>query len=99
MSSHHTAIQKFSQKLEELDYTLDRLEHRLQDLPGEIKAKAGVKIQKLKDYRAELQEKEKALLADSEEKLHDAEEAIEDALGTVKILFEDIQIDMKVEGL
>lgn len=67
MSSHHTAIQKFSQKLEELDYALDRLEHRLQDLPAEIKAKAGVKIQKLKDYRTELQDKEKALLADNAE--------------------------------
>ncbi|MBK8973489.1 MAG: hypothetical protein IPM37_19870 [Hahellaceae bacterium] len=99
MSSHHTAIQKFSQKLEELDYTLDRLEHRLQDLPGEIKASASIKVQKLRDYRAELQEKEKALLEQSEEKLHNVEAVIDDALDTVKILFEDIQIDMKVEGV
>ena len=40
MSSHHEHIEKFAKKAEEWDYKLDRLQHRLKDLPEEIKSKA-----------------------------------------------------------
>jgi len=43
MSSHHDRIAKLSKKLEEWDYKLDRLEHRIKDLPDELKAKSEAK--------------------------------------------------------
>ena len=99
MSSHKDKISKLSQTLEEWDYKLDRLEHRVKDLPDELKAAAEKKYQKLLDFRDSMKKKEQALMDSSEQKLDEIEHSIEDAVSTFKLLFEDVEVNTKVEGI
>ena len=99
MSSHKDKIAKLAQTLEEWDYKLDRLEHRVKDLPDELKAAADKKYQKLLDFRDSLKQKEQALINSSEETVEEIEHSIEDTVGTFKLLFEDVDVNTKVEGI
>ena len=99
MSSHKDKIAKLAQTLEEWDYKVDRLESRIKDLPDELKAVAERKYQKLLDFRDILKEKETELINASEHAVEDIEHSIEEVVDTFKILFEDIEVNSKIEGL
>ena len=99
MSSHKDKIAKLSQILEEWDYKVDRLEHRVKDLPDELKAAAEKKYQKLLDFRDNLKEKEEELISSSEHAVEEIEHSIESAVDTFKLLFEDVEVNTKVEGI
>ncbi len=99
MTSHHDSIQRFAQRLEDLDYKLDRLESRLQDLGGEVRERAAEKLARLKAVGLALRQREQAIKDASEAALHELEAGAEEAWSTAKVLFEDLSIDMKVEGL
>jgi chromosome segregation ATPase len=99
MASHKDKINKLAQTLEEWDYKLDRLEHRVKNLPDEIQAAAEKKYQKLLDFRDSLKEKEQALIESSEQALEEIEDSIEETIDTFKLLFEDVEVNTKVEGI
>ena len=99
MSSHKDKIAKLSQTLEDWDYKLDRLEHRLKDLPDEIKAKADAKYEKLLGFRDSLKKKEQDLVSASEDAVEDIEHSIDETVDTFKLLFEDVEVNTKVEGI
>tara|TARA_R110001592_G_scaffold237577_1_gene496824 strand:- start:21690 stop:21989 length:300 start_codon:yes stop_codon:yes gene_type:complete len=99
MSSHKDKIAKLAQTLEEWDYKLDRLEHRIKDLPDELKAVAEKKYQKLLDFRDSLKEKEAEIKNASDQAFEDIERSIEDAVETFKLLFEDVDVNSKIEGI
>ena len=99
MSSHKDKIAKLTQTLEEWDYKVDRLEHRVKDLPDEIKAVAVKKYQKLLNFRDSLKEKEAELKNASEHAVEDIEKSIDEVVDTFKLLFEDIEVNSKIEGL
>ncbi len=99
MSSHKDKIAKFAQTLEEWDYKLDRLEHRVKDLPDEIQSVVEKKYQKLLDIRDSLKEKEEEFKHASENAIDDIEESIEEVVDTFKLLFEDVEVRSKIEGL
>ena len=99
MSSHKDKINKLAQTLEEWDYKLDRLEHRVKDLPDEFKAATEKKYQKLLDYREALKQKQHDLIESSEQAFDEIEASIEDKVDTFKLLFEDVEVNTKVEGM
>tara|TARA_R110002167_G_scaffold22114_3_gene79542 strand:- start:797 stop:1096 length:300 start_codon:yes stop_codon:yes gene_type:complete len=99
MSSHKDKISKLAQTLEEWDYKLDRLEHRVKDLPDELQAVVEKKYQKLLGFRDSLKKKEQALVDASEEAFDEVEASIEDAVGTFKLLFDDVEVSTKIEGI
>jgi len=98
MSSHHDQIAKFTKTLEEWDYKVDRLEHRVKDLPDELREMAQAKYQKLVDYRTELKDKETQLKASSEQAVAEIEKSVSDVLDTFKLLFDDVEMEVEVEG-
>jgi uncharacterized coiled-coil DUF342 family protein len=98
MSSHHEQIEKFAKKLEEWDYKIDRMEHRVMDLPDELRSIAQNKYQKLLDYRSGLKEKEDKLVASSEHAVHEIEKSVEDVWNTVSLLFKEVEMEVEVEG-
>jgi len=99
MSSHKDKITKLAQTLEEWDYKVDRLEHRVKDLPDELKAVTEKKYQKLLGLRDSLKEKEAKLKSASEHAVEDIEKSIDEVVDTFKLLFEDIEVNSKIEGL
>jgi len=98
MTSHHDQITKFTKTLEEWDYKVDRLEHRVKDLPDELREIAQTKYQKLISYRNDLQQKEAKLAESSEKGLLDVEHSIDEVWGTFKLLFEEVEMEVEVEG-
>jgi len=99
MSSHKDKIAKLAQILEEWDYKVDRLEHRVKDLPDELKASVEKKYQKLLAYRDNLKEKEVELKNASGHAVEEIEHSIEEVVDTFKLLFEDVEVHSKIEGL
>lgn len=99
MSSHKDKITKLAQTLEEWDYKLDRLGHRVKGLPDELKAATEKKYQKLLDFRETLKQKEQALIESSEQAVAEIEASIDEAVDTFKLLFEDVEVNTKVEGI
>jgi len=97
MASHHELIKDLTDKLEEWDYKLDRLEHRARDLPKDLRTEVEAKLEKLKSYRAKLEDAEQALRNDTDKAVHEVEASIEDVWDTVKLLFEEIELDVKVD--
>ncbi len=98
MSSHHEQIQKLAKTLEDWDYKIDRLEHRVKDLPEELRSIAQNKYQKLLDYRAELKAKEEKIIESSEHAVHEIEKSIEDYANTFSLIFKEVEMDVQVEG-
>jgi archaellum component FlaC len=99
MSSHKDNIAKLAQTLEEWDYKVDRLEHRIKDLPDELKAVAEKKYQKLLAVRDSLKEKEAKLKSASNDAVEDIEKSIDEVVDTFKLLFEEVEVNSKIEGL
>jgi len=98
MSSHHDKIQKLAERLEAWDYKIDRLENRVKGLPDEFRATAQEKYQKIKDYQSTLQHKEQSLKESTEHALHDIEHSFEEVWDTFKLLFEEVEMEVEVEG-
>ncbi len=99
MSSHKDKITKLTQILEEWDYKLDRLEHRVKGLPDEVQEAVEQKFQKLLSYRDSLKKKEKDLVNATEQAIEDIEYSIDEAVDTFKLIFEDIEVHAKIEGI
>lgn len=97
MSSHHDQIQHLAEKLEEWDYKLDRLEHRILDLPAALKKKTHDRIEKIKAQRGKMHKRKVALQEGAEHLIHDAEESVELAVDSVKFLFEEIELDIDID--
>ncbi len=98
MSSHHEKIDQLARRLEDWDYKIDRLEHRVKGLPDELRVAAQEKYQKIKDYQFSIQEKEQALKETTEHAIHDIEHSFEEVWNTFKLLFEEVEMDVEVEG-
>lgn len=98
MSSHHQKIEQISQLMEEWDYKIDRLEHRIQGLPAELNEEIQEKYQQLKAYRSSLQEKQHTLKEAPAHIVEEIAEYLDDAKDAVKLLFEDIETDITVDG-
>ena len=98
MSSHLDKIEQLAKRLEAWDYKIDRLEHRVKDLPDELRVAAQEKYQKIKDYQFSIQEKEQALKETTEHAIHDIENSFEEIWTTFKLLFEEVEMDVEIEG-
>lgn len=98
MSSHHQKIEQISQLMEEWDYKIDRLEHRIQGLPAELNEEIQEKYQQLKAYRSSLQEKQHALKEAPAHIVEEIADYLDDAKDAIKLLFEDIETDITVDG-
>jgi len=98
MSSHHQQIKQLSELMEEWDYKIDRLEHRIQGLPAELNEAIQAKYQKLQEYRSSLQEKQQALKDAPAHMAQELAESLDDAKDSIKLLFEDIETDITVDG-
>ena len=97
MSSHHAQIKLITDKLEEWDYKLDRLEHRLKDLPESVKQKSHEKLELLRGKRVKLLERKEALQSGAGDAVHEVEDSLEAIWGGAKLLFEEIELDVNVE--
>jgi len=97
MSSHHAQITLITEKLEEWDYKLDRLEHRLRELPESVKQKSHEKLEQLRDKRKSLVEKKAALQSGAGDAAQGLEESLEAVWGGAKLLLEEIELEVNVE--
>lgn len=97
MSSHHEMIENITSTLEEWDYKFDRLEHRIRDLPGEVSDQVRYKLDQLQQQKSKLIERSRALEQEAGEAIDLAEESIEDIGETIRLLFEEVELDVNVE--
>lgn len=97
MSSHHDQIQTIANKLEEWDYKLDRLEHRLMDIPEGLRKTVHHKLEQVKQKRDQMLKRKAALQSGAGHAIHDAEESVEAVWDGVKLLFDEIELDVNVE--
>lgn len=95
MTTHHDRIEALSKKLEEWDYKIDRLQHRAQDLPIELKGKAEQAYQEMVAARDQLREKQKILIDSSEQAYKDIEDSIEGLWRKVKQVFKDAKTELE----
>jgi len=98
MTSHHDKIEQLTERLEAWDYKVDRLESRVKGMPDELRKSAHKKFQKIKDYRLSLEEKEQALKEATEHAIDEVEGSFEEAWDTFKLLFEEVEMEIEVEG-
>lgn len=87
MASHEEYIQKLRNQLEEWDYELDRLEHRVEDLGNEARERAKQKLEDAREYRREVEGKLKKLESAAGEALQDIRDGIELAWDGLKTGF------------
>lgn len=97
MSSHHQQIQNFADLLEEWDYKIDRLEHRVRDFPQELSNTIHDKYDRLKAFRSDLLKKESDLEDRAQRGIHSLDDKIKETLNSMDILFQDIELDVNVE--
>jgi len=95
MTSHHDKIKQLTERLEAWDYKVDRLENRVKGMPDELRKNAQEKFQKIKDFQ---QLKEQELKAATEHAVHEIENSFDEILDTFKLLFEDVEMEVEVEG-
>ena len=95
MTTHNDKIEALSKKLEEWDYKIDRLQHRAQDLPDELKGKAEQVYEEMLVYRDQLREKQQTLSESSEQAYKDIEASIEGLWGKVKQVFKDAKKELE----
>lgn len=87
MASHHEYVQKLRNQLEEWDYELDRLEHRLEDLGNEGRRRAEEKLEEARQYRRDVEGKLKKLESSTGNALEDIREGLELAWDGLKTGF------------
>lgn len=87
MASHEEYIQKLRKQLEEWDYELDRLEHRVEDLGNEARERAKQKLEDAREYRRDVEGKLKKLEGAAGEALQDIRDGIELAWDGLKTGF------------
>ena len=58
-----------------------------------------MEYQKLLDFRETLKQKEQDLIESSEQAFDEIEASIEDTVDAFKLLFEDVEVNTKVEGI
>ena len=97
MSSHHQQIQNLAELLEEWDYKIDRLEHRVRDFPQELSNTLYGKYDRLKAFRSDLLKKERDLESRAQKGIHLLDDTIKETLNSMDILFQDIELDVNVE--
>lgn len=97
MSSHHELIEELSQLLEDWDYKLDRLTHRVVDLPKDVQQQTNDQLQKLKDFRESIRVQEKAIRNKASHSVDELEELIDLAQDTFVLLYSDLTPQVKVE--
>ena len=85
------------EKLEEWDYKLDRLEHRLKDAPDEIREKVQQKAEQLKAQRGKLAEQEHRIQDAAEHAIEEIEDALKEGWATMQLLFEEV-VMMTTDG-
>lgn len=87
MASHEEYIRKLRSQLEEWDYELDRLEHRMEDLGTEARERAKQKIEDARDYRRDVEGRLKKLESAAGDALQDIRDGIELAWDGLKTGF------------
>lgn len=97
MSSHHELIEELTQLLEEWDYKLDRMTHRVADLPKEMQQQTKEQLQKLKDFRESIRVQEKELRGAASKSVSELEDLLDVAQDTFVLLYSDLTPQMKVE--
>lgn len=87
MSDHHEFIHQIKQQLEDWDYQLDRLEHRVDGLGEELREKAKQTLEDINKQRLELKHKMAELTDQSENAVEDLKEGIELAWDGLKTAY------------
>lgn len=87
MPSHEDYIQKLRNQLEEWDYELDRLEHRVEDLSNEARQRAKQKLEDAREYRQEVEGKLKRLEGAAGDAIQDIRDGLELAWDGLKTGF------------
>jgi chromosome segregation ATPase len=87
MSSHQEYIDRLKKQLEEWDYELDRLSHRVEDLGQDARQQAKQKLEDAKAYRSEVEGKLKKMEQAAGDALDDLREGVEIAWEGLKTGF------------
>ena len=77
MSSHHQLIEKISGQAEKWDYELDRLQHRVVDLEGELEQSLKQAVEDLKLKRDGLKLRVSQLESAAEDSIEEISEGVE----------------------
>ena len=89
MTTHHDLIRKLTRKMEEWDYQFDRLEHRIQDAPTELKAKFDDKMKEVQKYKEVIKTKINDLETASNVVVEDLNKTLEGTWSSLKTAYED----------
>ena len=98
MTSHRDKIEQLSARLEGWDYKIDRLEHRVKGMPDELRLNVQEKYQKIKDYQQTLLQKEQEMKDAAEHAVHEIEGSFEEVWSTFTLLFDEVEMEVEVEG-
>lgn len=87
MPSQHEYVNRLRQQLEDWDYQLDRLEHRVQDLGNDARDRAKQKLADVRRYRADVEARLKKLESAAGDALEDVRDGLEIAWDGLKTGF------------
>lgn len=85
MSNRQQYIDKIAAQLEEWDYDMDRLEHRVKDYQGEIKTKFEEKLKEVRNDISQVNHKVKEFVEASEDALEDLKDGLEIAKEGIRL--------------
>ncbi len=97
MASHHELIKGLAEQLEEWDYKFDRIQHRLADLPREVSEKVDARLKQLDTLRHKLSQAQKEIQEASQEAVEEIEKDLEELWKSVTALFDEVEVEVKVE--
>jgi len=95
MSSHKKLIKKLSKTLEEWDYQIDRLEHRVQGAPAEVKSKLDEKMKSVQKYKEIIKDKIGEVEKTSSAAVDDLNKTIDDTWASLKTAYDDLKSEFK----
>ena len=84
MSSHQEYIDRLRKQLEEWDYELDRLEHRVRDLADQARERAKKQLESARGYRQDVEKKLERLEDSANHALEDLRDGLEIAWDGIK---------------
>lgn len=89
MSSHHEQITAFAKKMEKLDYDIDRLQHRLANIDGEVAETLANVVNELQLKRDGMEARLSRLESAAEESVKGVLQGVEIAWNIVAASIED----------
>lgn len=95
MSSHKDLIAKLGKTLEEWDYQIDRLEHRVQGAPAELKSRLDDKMKSVQKYKAIVKDKISEIEKASNTAVDELNKTADDAWSSLKTAYDDLKSEFK----